>query len=47
MESEEIEIAINELEVRLERLRALYEQYFLGLEKIEPDGLARNRRAGT
>lgn len=36
MESEEIEIAINELEVRLERLRALYEQYFLGFEKIEP-----------
>jgi hypothetical protein len=36
VESEEIEIAINELEVRLERLRALYEQYFLGFEKIEP-----------
>ena len=36
MESEELELAINELEVRLERLRALYEQYFLGFEKIEP-----------
>jgi hypothetical protein len=27
---------LEELEVRLERLRALYEQYFLGLEKVEP-----------
>jgi hypothetical protein len=27
---------VEELEQRLERLRALYEQYFLGLEKIEP-----------
>jgi hypothetical protein len=33
---EELDIAIEELETRLERLRALYEQYFLGFEKIEP-----------
>ena len=33
---EELDIALEELETRLERLRALYEQYFLGIEKIEP-----------
>ncbi len=27
---------LDELENRLERLRALYEQYFLGIEKLEP-----------
>lgn len=27
---------LEELEIRLERLRALYEQYFLGIEKLEP-----------
>lgn len=36
METEAIDDAINELELRLERLRSLYEQYFLGIEKIEP-----------
>ncbi len=36
MEVEEVEAAIDELETRLERLRSLYEQYFLGIEKIEP-----------
>lgn len=36
METEELEMALDELEVRLERLRALYEQYFLGIEKLEP-----------
>jgi hypothetical protein len=34
--AEELDIALEELESRLERLRALYEQYFLGFEKIEP-----------
>jgi hypothetical protein len=34
--AEELDLALEELEVRLERLRALYEQYFLGFEKIEP-----------
>src|SRR5262245_46572107 len=29
-------MALEELETRLERLRALYEQYFLGIEKLEP-----------
>jgi hypothetical protein len=33
---EELDVALEELETRLERLRALYEQYFLGFEKIEP-----------
>src|SRR5688572_2595617 len=36
MTAEELDLAIEELEIRLERLRALYEQYFLGFEKIEP-----------
>jgi hypothetical protein len=36
VEAEELENALEELEVRLERLRALYEQYFLGIEKLEP-----------
>ena len=36
MTLEELDIALEELETRLERLRALYEQYFLGFEKIEP-----------
>jgi len=34
--SDELDAALEELEIRLERLRALYEQYFLGIEKIEP-----------
>ena len=36
MDPQEIDGALNELETRLDRLRALYEQYFLGIEKIEP-----------
>ncbi|HTM44795.1 MAG TPA: MXAN_5187 C-terminal domain-containing protein [Polyangiaceae bacterium] len=36
MEIEELDQALEDLEQRLERLRSLYEQYFLGLEKIEP-----------
>lgn len=36
MEAEELDNALKELETRLERLRALYEQYFLGIEKLEP-----------
>jgi hypothetical protein len=37
---DEFDVELSDLEVRLERLRALYEQYFLGIEKIEP-GVAR------
>lgn len=33
---DEIDLAISELETRLERLRALYEQYFMGIERMEP-----------
>jgi len=33
---DELDIAIDELETRLERLRSLYQQYFLGIEKLEP-----------
>ncbi|MDX2055531.1 MAG: MXAN_5187 C-terminal domain-containing protein [Polyangiaceae bacterium] len=36
MQAEELELEIDELEQRLERLRALYEQYFIGIEKMEP-----------
>ena len=36
MDNAELEVALEELENRLERLRALYEQYFMGIERIEP-----------
>ena len=36
MDNAQIEHELEDLETRLERLRALYEQYFLGLEKLEP-----------
>lgn len=36
MEPSEVERELEELETRIERLRALYEQYFMGLEKLEP-----------
>jgi hypothetical protein len=34
--SDEFDAQLSDLEVRLERLRSLYEQYFVGIEKIEP-----------
>lgn len=36
MDQKELEIQVRELEEKLDRLRSLYEQYFLGFEKIEP-----------
>ncbi len=36
MDGSEIEKALEDLETRIERLRALYEQYFMGIEKLEP-----------
>jgi hypothetical protein len=36
VEPAELEEALEDLEMRLERLRALYEQYFLGIEKVPP-----------
>jgi hypothetical protein len=36
VEREQIDLAISELETRLDRLRALYEHYFMGIERIEP-----------
>lgn len=36
MDATELEETLSELEQRVERLRALYEQYFMGIEKIEP-----------
>ena len=34
--TDEIQLALDELETRLDRLRALYEQYFTGIEKAAP-----------
>jgi hypothetical protein len=34
--SEEIEATLNDLEQRVDRLKILYEQYFMGIEKLEP-----------
>jgi hypothetical protein len=36
LENLELDTAIDELETRVERLRSLYEQYFMGIEKIAP-----------
>ncbi len=36
MEPLELDTAIDELEMRVERLRSLFEQYFMGIEKIPP-----------
>src|SRR6185295_3768169 len=36
MEASAIERELEDLETRIERLRALYEQYFMGIEKLEP-----------
>jgi hypothetical protein len=36
LDQSEVEKLVEELEVRVERLRALYDQYFMGIEKIEP-----------
>lgn len=34
--NDEIQLALDELDTRLDRLRALYEQYFTGIEKTAP-----------
>lgn len=36
MTPDQIDLQISELESRLERLRVLYEQYFMGFERMEP-----------
>jgi hypothetical protein len=36
VEPAEIEKAVGDLEVAVDRLRSLYEQYFMGIEKLEP-----------
>jgi hypothetical protein len=36
LEASQVEAWIGDLEIRLERLRALYDQYFMGIEKLEP-----------
>jgi hypothetical protein len=42
VDADELDVALDELEIRLERLRALYEQYFLGIEKLEPSVLRKD-----
>jgi hypothetical protein len=39
---EELEASLSDLEQRVERLRALFEQYFMGIEKIEPSVLRKD-----
>ncbi|MCS6914336.1 MAG: MXAN_5187 C-terminal domain-containing protein [Myxococcales bacterium] len=34
--SDELEVQLNELHRKFERLKVLYEQYFMGIEKVEP-----------
>jgi hypothetical protein len=36
VEAKEIEAAVGDLETNLDRLRSLYEQYFMGIERIAP-----------
>ena len=36
MESVEFEALLNDVETRLDRLKALYEQWFQGIERLEP-----------
>jgi hypothetical protein len=36
VEQAEIEMLVGELETRMDRLRALYDQYFMGIERLEP-----------
>ncbi len=36
MDQKEVEVVLKELEERLDRLRASYDQYFMGFEKLEP-----------
>ena len=42
MDNAQIEQELEDLEAKMERLRALYEQYFLGLEKLEPTVLRKD-----
>ena len=45
MESDgDIEKLVGELEIAVDRLRSLYEQYFMGIEKLEPTVPAQGRR---
>lgn len=36
MDAQQIDIELDDLEVRIDRLRGLYDQYFMGLERVEP-----------
>jgi hypothetical protein len=41
MDAQEFAAQVDDLEKKLDRLRAMYEQYFMGIEKIEPGVLRR------
>ncbi|HEY2514695.1 MAG TPA: hypothetical protein VGI39_27710, partial [Polyangiaceae bacterium] len=36
MEQSEVELLVGELETRIDRLRSLYDMYFMGIERLEP-----------
>ena len=42
MDAAELATLVEELELRVERLRILYDQYFMGIEKIPPDVLKKD-----
>ena len=42
MEAEEVAALVDELDLRVERLRVLYDQYFMGIEKIPPEVLKKD-----
>lgn len=42
LEAGEIEALINELDVKMARLRAIYEQYFMGIERMPPHTLRKD-----
>ncbi len=42
LEAGEIEAVINELETKISRLRAIYEQYFMGIERMPPSTLRKD-----
>lgn len=42
MDPKKFEIALNDVETRLDRLKALYEQWFQGFERMEPSILRKN-----
>ncbi|MEO7096964.1 MAG: hypothetical protein ABI175_27140, partial [Polyangiales bacterium] len=42
MDADEVAALVDELDLRVERLRVLYDQYFMGIEKIPPEVLKKD-----